>query len=181
MKPMKWVFASNYINHHQIPFCDAMYELLQGSFAFIQTMEMEEERVRMGWSKDVDRPYLRYAYKEPEACQELMDNCEVLIYGGVEDESYLQNRLKAGGMIFRYTERVYKTGQWRAISPRGLRRKYLDHTRYRRQPVYLLCAGAYVASDFQIFRAYPEKKFVWGYFPAIVPQVSIPPEPLSVW
>ena len=55
MKPMKWVFASNYINHHQIPFCDAMYELLQGSFAFIQTMEMEEERVRMGWSKDVDR------------------------------------------------------------------------------------------------------------------------------
>ena len=170
MKPMKWVFASNYINHHQLPFCDAMYELLQGSFAFIQTMEMEEERVRMGWSNDVDRPYLRYAYKEPEACQELMDNCEVLIYGGVEDESYLQNRLKAGGMIFRYTERVYKTGQWRAISPRGLRRKYLDHTRYRRQPVYLLCAGAYVASDFQIFRAYPEKKFVWGYFPAIVPQ-----------
>ena len=44
MKPMKWVFASNYINHHQLPFCDAMYELLQGSFAFIQTMEMEEER-----------------------------------------------------------------------------------------------------------------------------------------
>ena len=43
------VFVSNYINHHQIPFCNAMDRLLQGNFTFVQTEPMEEERVRMGW------------------------------------------------------------------------------------------------------------------------------------
>ena len=31
--------------------------------------------------------------------------------------------------------------------------------------MYLLCAGAYVASDFHIVRAYPGKMYTWGYFP----------------
>ena len=51
------------------------------------------------------------------------------------------------------------------MSPRGLKKKYLDHTRHNKGPVCLLCAGAYVPSDFQIIRAYPNRKFKWGYFP----------------
>ena len=27
---MQVVFVSNYFNHHQLPFCDALYELLEG-------------------------------------------------------------------------------------------------------------------------------------------------------
>ena len=27
---MKLIFVSNYFNHHQLPFCDALYELLEG-------------------------------------------------------------------------------------------------------------------------------------------------------
>ena len=38
------VFVSNYINHHQIPFCNAMFRLLEGRFLFIQTEVMEEEQ-----------------------------------------------------------------------------------------------------------------------------------------
>ena len=38
----KFIFVSNYLNHHQIPFCNAMYTILQESFAFIQTEKMEE-------------------------------------------------------------------------------------------------------------------------------------------
>ncbi len=30
---------------------------------------------------------------------------------------------------------------------------------------YLLCAGGYVASDFQLIHAFPGKKLRWGYFP----------------
>ncbi|MCR4704867.1 MAG: glycosyltransferase, partial [Lachnospiraceae bacterium] len=69
-----------------------------------------------------------------------------------------------GKITIRYSERLYREGQWKAISPRGLLKKYHDHTRYRKAPVYLLCAGAYVASDFRIVRAYPDKMFRWGYF-----------------
>ena len=69
---MKFVFVSNYLNHHQIPFCNAMYELLGGDFAFVQTEPMEEERVKMGWSKDIQAPYLRLYYHEEEACRRLI-------------------------------------------------------------------------------------------------------------
>lgn len=47
---MTFTFVSNYINHHQIPLCQALYEQLGEDFTFIQTMPMEKERVDMGLS-----------------------------------------------------------------------------------------------------------------------------------
>lgn len=162
---IKFVFISNYINHHQIPFCNAMYELLQGDFLFIQTEPMEQERINMGWQSQVAVPYLRKYYEEPDSCQRLIDSCKVVFFGGVEDERYIVKRLQNGIPVIRYSERLYKTGQWKAISPRGLIRKYKEHTKYRGRDVYMLCSGAYVPSDFHIVRAYPDKMLRWGYFP----------------
>lgn len=162
---IKFVFVSNYLNHHQIPFCNAMYGIMKNSFAFIQTEAMEEERVRMGWSEQVSRPYLKLYYEEPETCRQLIADAHVVMFGGSDEEGYIEERLEAGKPVVRYSERLYKTGQWKAVSPRGLIKKYHDHTRYRKAPVYLLCAGAYVASDFHIVRAYPDKMYCWGYFP----------------
>lgn len=162
---MKVTFVSNYINHHQIPLSNVLYEHLGENYKFIQTEVMEEERIQLGWNPETAPEYVRYAYQEPDVCRKLIMESDVVIWGGLEDETMLQPRLAAGKPVIRYSERLYKTGQWKAISPRGLRRKYQDHTRYRKAPVYLLCAGAYVASDFHIVRAYPEKMFQWGYFP----------------
>lgn len=165
MKKTRFVFVSNYLNHHQIPFCDAMYRLWEGSFAFVQTETMEQERVQMGWGSGVSRPYLKLYYEEPAACRTLIAEAEIVLFGGCDDESYIEERLEQGRPVIRNSERLYKTGQWKAVSPRGLKKKYHDHTRHRRAPVYLLCAGAYVPSDFSIVRAYPGKMFCWGYFP----------------
>lgn len=162
---MKIAFVSNYINHHQIPFGNAMDRLLEGEFTFIQTEPMEQERVRMGWNAGDIPAYVKCYYEEPETCSRLILDADVVIFGGTDEESYIQERLQAGKPIVRYSERLYKSGQWKAISPRGLLKKYQDHTRYRKAPVYLLCSGAYVASDFHIVRAYPHKMFCWGYFP----------------
>ncbi len=159
------VFVSNYINHHQIPFCSAMYGLLEGDFAFIQTEKMEEERIRMGWEADVALPYLRLYYEEDALCRRWIAGSETVLFGGTDEESYIAGRLKAGRPVIRYSERLYKEGQWKAVSPRGLWKKYHDHTCYRKKDVYLLCAGAYVPSDFHIIRAYPGKMLKWGYFP----------------
>lgn len=164
-KTLKVTFVSNYINHHQIPFCNAMNHLLQGEFTFIQTEPMEQERVQMGWH-EAERPeYVRCYYEEEAFCRKLILESDMVLYGGTDEESYIVDRLKAGKPVIRISERLYKTGQWKAISPRGLKKKYQDHTRYRKSPVYLLCAGAYVPSDFHIVRAYPGKMFRWGYFP----------------
>lgn len=162
---MKAAFVSNYINHHQIPFCNAMYHLTGGKFTFVQTEKMEEHRVEMGWDPAERPEYVRCFYEEPEICRGLITDCDVVIFGGTDDESYIKERLAAGKPVIRISERLYKTGQWKAVSPRGLRKKYEDHVKYRKAQVYLLCAGAYVPSDFHIIRAYPDKMFRWGYFP----------------
>lgn len=164
-KSFSAVFVSNYINHHQIPFCNAMHRLLKGRFLFIQTQVMEEERVRMGWHAGERPSYVRCFYEEEAFCRSAISDCDIAVFGGTDDESYISGRLEEGSPVLRYSERLYKTGQWKAVSPRGLVKKYKDHTRYRRAFAYLLCAGAYVASDFHIVRAYPGKMYCWGYFP----------------
>ncbi len=141
-----------------------MYETLEGSFAFIQTEAVEQERIRMGWKETQDLPYVRLFDQEPEACRRLIQEASVVLFGGTDEERYIEERLEAGKPVVRYSERLYKTGQWKAVSPRGLLKKYHDHTRYGKARVYLLCAGAYVPSDFHIVRAYPGKMYRWGYF-----------------
>lgn len=125
----------------------------------------------MGWGADFSKlPYLKLYYEQEEACRKRIMDSDVVLFGGVDEESYIVERLAAGRLTVRLSERLYKSGQWKAVSPRGLRKKYKDHTRYRKKNVYLLCYGGYVASDFQIVRAYPGKMFKWGYFPALQEQ-----------
>lgn len=162
---MKVTFVSNYINHHQIPLSNVLFRELGKDYTFIQTEKMEEERVQLGWGLKTLPEYVKCSYEEPQLCEKLVLESDIVIWGGLEEEAMLQPRLQAGKPVIRYSERLYKEGQWKAITPRGLRKKYLDHTRYRKSPVYLLCAGAFVASDFHIVRAYPDKMFRWGYFP----------------
>ena len=165
---MRLVFVSNYFNHHQRPLCEAFTHTEGVDFTFYQTEPMEEERLRMGWGLDISiYPYVKLFSEDEEEAKRQIFESEIVIWGGVEMEDVIEPRLQAGKLTFRYSERIYKEGQWKFISPRGLKKKHHDHTRYRRSPVYLLCAGAYVGSDFRLIRAYPKKKFVWGYFPEV--------------
>ncbi len=162
---MKLTFVSNYINHHQIPVSTELYKALDEDYCFVQTEVMEQERAAMGWGVDRTKlPYLKCWYEEPQICERLVMESDIVVFGGVEDERYIEKRLAAGKPVIRYSERLYREGQWKAVSPRGLLKKYKDHTRYRSKEVYLLCSGAYVASDFRIVRAYPNKMYKWGYF-----------------
>lgn len=163
---MKVTFISNYINHHQIPFSNACHELWGEDYHFIQTLPMEQERIDMGWSEEGRKlPYVCCLYEEEQRCRELIMESDVLLAGWSDREDLVQERLNADKLTIRISERLYREGQWKAISPRGLVHKYKEHIRYRKSPAYLLCAGAYVPSDFHIIHAYPGKMFKWGYFP----------------
>ena len=162
---MTFTFVSNYINHHQIPLSNALYKELGENYTFIQTMPMEQERVEMGWSVDVHSlPYVQCLYEEEYECLKKIAESDVVMFGWSEREDLAASRLDSGKITLRSSERIYKEGQWKAISPRGLRAKYHEHIKYRRQNVCMLCAGAYVASDFHLIGAYPDKMFKWGYF-----------------
>lgn len=163
---MRITFVSNYINHHQIPVSDEFYRLTGGEYTFIQTEPMEQERINMGWDAGaVNKPYVKLYYEDKEACDKLIKDSDCVIFGGCEDESVIKPRLEAGLFTVRYSESIYKSGRWKFVSPRGLRKKYEDHVRFRKAPVYLLCAGAHVAGDFRLIHAYPGKMLKYGYFP----------------
>ena len=157
--------VSNYISHHQLPFSDAMFELCM-EYSFVQTMPMEQKRIDMGWALDPTTiSYVIESYKEPDKARRAIDEADLLIVGWIEDETIVSGRLRSGKPVFRISERIYREGQWRFISPKGLARKYREHISLKKYPVYLLCNGAYVASDYKLIGAYPHRKYRFGYFP----------------
>ncbi|MBQ7680508.1 MAG: glycosyltransferase [Butyrivibrio sp.] len=174
---MKLTFISNYMNHHQKPFCDACYRALGQDFAFIQTMPVAADRQALGWAASFDSlPYLHLYYETEAGCRRLLEESDIILLGwlGGADFNALEEEILAPSLrtdaprpVLRLSERIYKTGQWKAVSPRGLAAKKRQHLRYRHAPVYLLCQGAYVASDYSLIGAYPGKMFRWGYFPEI--------------
>lgn len=84
---MTFTFVSNYINHHQIPLCEALWHKLGNAFTFIQTMPMEEERVAMGWGVDVRTlPYVRCLYEAEYECRKKIVESDVVLFGWSERE-----------------------------------------------------------------------------------------------
>ncbi len=163
--------VSNYINHHQMPFCEALHELPECEFTFVQTMQMEQKRIDMGWYiNPASVPYVVESYIDADKAEDKIMSADILLIGWLEDEAVVQNALREcrknhNRLIIRISERLYREGQWKMISPKGLIRKYKDHIRYRKAPVYLLCNGAYVASDYNLIGAYKGKMYRFGYFP----------------
>ena len=142
--PLTVTFVSNYINHHQIPFCEALHKRLGDGFVFVQMEEMEEERKKMGWEDRSEELgwVLKWSEDRKEAEREMM-SCDLLIAGWVpEIQDLLAKRLNIHRPVFQISERIYKDGQWKAISPKGLLHKYCAFTKSRREPYFLLCAGA---------------------------------------
>ena len=182
---MKIVFLSNYYNHHQAPFCEAMYEHLGNDFSFIQTEEMEAERSHMGWGEDKIPSFVKKNYGSPSAeteCHQLIENADVVIIGSAPND-LVKNRIKTGRLVIRYSERQLKKGLELWKYPY----RYLKwHKRNpRKANIYMLCASAYAASDYAKFGLFKNRCYKWGYFPAAkryqnIDQLIEPKHPASL-
>ncbi|MCR5094118.1 MAG: glycosyltransferase [Lachnospiraceae bacterium] len=182
---MTLTFISNYINHHQIPFCEACHAALGDGFTFVETEPMEEERRSMGWDAGEKPPYVIRAYETPELAEKKVLEADIALFGWAQREDLIRRRMAAGRPTVRVSERIYREGQWKMISPRGLMHKYGEHIRYRRKPLWLLAVGAYTASDFALLHAYPDRMYRWGYFPPRIEAASAagendPAEPVRI-
>lgn len=167
---MRIVFFSNYLNHHQLPFCLAMDRLTGGEFTFVSTMPMPESRKAMGY-QDMDRqyPFVLATYGAPGAQEEalaLAETCDVMIIGSAP-EIYLRRRMAAGKLTFRYSERLYKKSYLSFFSPYGRKWMRRNHSIYKDKPLYMLCASNYTAGDFGLSGVYRGKTYKWGYFPEV--------------
>ena len=161
---MKVVFISNYFNHHQKPVCDGLYRILGEGFRFVATESVPEERLALGY-KTVTAPYVVSACDDDlprERARDLVDEADVVIAGSAP-EDMLRRRIRAGKLLFRYSERPLKEGnsllkyiprlvKWHLKNPMG-------------RPIYMLCASAYTAPDYAKFGLFRNRCYKWGYFP----------------
>lgn len=161
---MKVVFVSNYFNHHQKAVCDALYHRLGEQFWFVSTTTVPQARQALGYGTE-QPAYVVPAYADSrfaEMAQHLIDNADVVIMGSAP-ESMIRNRIRAGRLVFRYSERPLKEGfsllkyfprliKWHGRNPMT-------------KPVYMLCASAYTAPDYTKFGLFRNRCYKWGYFP----------------
>jgi len=162
---MKITFFSNFLNHHQTPFCDEMYRLMGHNFTFVSTEHIPIAFLNNGYPDCSKLPYNLNAYENTlqyEKATQLGLDSEIVIIGSAP-EIFVKKRIQLNKYTFRYSERPLKQA-WRLFDPRVLVSLFRHHTLYRRKNLYMLCASAYTAKDFNIVMAYPGKKYKWGYF-----------------
>ena len=163
---MKVVFISNYLSHHQLPFCLEMQRRLKENFCFIATERISEERLALGYS-DMNSMYdfvlCTYEGEQQEReAKALSLEADVVIWGSAP-KKYIRERLKKNKLTFLYSERIYKSGYQAWKRPVHMLKLHWKFGRYKN--LHLLCSSAYAAADYAKTHTFIEKTYKWGYFP----------------
>ncbi|NLP21337.1 MAG: glycosyltransferase [Erysipelotrichaceae bacterium] len=165
---MKIVFVSNFLNHHQLPLCNEFFNMKNIDFKFIATEQVPEDRLKLGYKKDFNVPYLLELKnkKDVDYAKKLIINCDIAIIGSCPYELE-KIRIETKKIYFKYSERFLRGPAWRKYSPIA---QYNIRTRYTNkmhENMFLLCASVYAAWDYNFFGAFKNKSLKWGYFTSL--------------
>ena len=108
---MKVVFVSNYLNHHQIPFCEALRSYCE-DFWFIDIERGPNSGIKVNEKRD----YAIYYQDEIERCRKIILDADAVIFGACQNE-LVTLRMKENKLSFIYSERFLKRGNWVRYSP----------------------------------------------------------------
>lgn len=164
------VFISNFLNHHQMPVAEKLYELTGGKYRFIEQEPMPESFRKGGYPTYDTTPFLIQYWRSPSLALEakrLVLEAEAVLYGNISDYSIIRQRLEKGGLTFECGERWFKRGWINILSPRLIKSQIYYHLFFRNKPLYRLNASAYAANDMARMYSFNDKMFKWGYFTSI--------------
>lgn len=167
------VFVSNFLNHHQMPVAEKLFELTGGDYRFIEQIPMPEAFRKGGYPTYDNAPFLIQAWRSAELASEakrLILNADTVIFGNIDDYSIIRRRLMRGKLTFECGERWFKRGWINFLSPRLVKSQLYYHLFFRNKPLYRLNASAYAANDMAKLRSFKNKMFKWGYFTQIPSQ-----------
>ena len=167
---MQIAFFSNYLSPHQIPFSDAMYELLGNNYKFISCEPYSEERKKMGWSSDNIKEYEIKSYESSimyEQAKKIALSCDAMIIGSAKWE-FVKLRVDSGKILFRYSERLLKQGLLQSIKSLDLFRFIKMNITTRTRNLYFLSASMYAPFDYKLTCGKFKKRYKWGYYPETV-------------
>lgn len=166
---MKIAFFSNFLNHHQLPFCLSMHSLLGDGFVFVATEKFNSKAVSAGFA-DMNSNYsfCLKSYENHENYNKAMAlalESDVAVFGSAPAE-FMFNRLdKTNKLTFRYSERLFKPYEKKPfLNPANISHIYRN-LKYKFKPYYLLAASAYAPIDYFKLGFSKAKIFKWGYFP----------------
>ena len=157
------VFLSNFFNYHQKPFSDAMFALIGDGYQFIETSPKAGEGRAAGMKEVENRPsYVKNIHEDDKRTilQDIL-KADCVIEGAAEGD-LLEKRVKAGKIIFSYSERLLKKG---VEAHKYLYRMIRLHKSFGgMENRYLLCASSYLAWDMTLFFLFRNRMYKWGYF-----------------
>ena len=161
---MNVAFFSNFMNHHQLPFCRAMQRFC-GGFHFVAAEPVPRHRLDLGYEDMNDLDFVVRAYERGNEAriETLLTDCDAVIFGAAS-EKYAPLRMARPKLSFYFTERFLKKGWWQKYKPSTRRRVRRMTSAFNGGPYHLLCAGAYVAADARFF-GFRNRVYRWGYFP----------------
>ena len=167
---MKIAFYSNFLTHHQLPFCLEMYKKYGKDFKFVSMEKINQERISLGYKDmDNDYPFVLKAYESKEKYNEatkLAVDSDIVIAGSTPTDDYIKERLKQDKITFRYYARIFYNGVLSIFDFENSKKVYDRHLKYKKNKnLYLLCASSYGPNDFNELGMYKNKCFKWGYFP----------------
>lgn len=157
---LKITFFSNFLNHHQLPFCLEMVAILGDNFKFVATERINQERLELGY-EDMNNLYdfVVRSYDNEEDAYKLGLDSDVVIIGSAPTK-FIKQRLKYKKLTFRYSERIHRNG----INLKSVFSIFIKRAIFERNNVYLLCSSAFSAYDYSISHAYIDKCYKWAYF-----------------
>ena len=154
---IKFVYLSNFFNHHQKFLSDNLYKALGANYWFVETAEVPEAKKKLGYHV-YQEPYLiRYNDNTKDEIDQLIIDADVVQFGEAPVR-LIKKRVRAGKLVFRDDERRYKS----LI-------KYLKWPIYTYNSLflnkgYLLGASAFAARDYVLSGMRLNHCYKWGYF-----------------
>lgn len=165
---MSIVLYSVVLNQHQAPVCDALWEMTDHQFCFVELINLGD---RKGGGDFSQRPYLLCAWESAELHDKAMllaRTAECCVFSSVHALPYQKERMKLGLLSFDMSERWLKQGGKNLLSPVILKMLMAYKCgRWNRKPLYKLCCSAFAAEDHRKLGMYDGKCFKWGYFTEI--------------
>ena len=164
---MKVVFVSNFLNHHQLPMCEAFCAHEDAEFVFVACEKISEDRINMGYA-DMNTAYdfVVRAYENEAEAMRIATEFDVVIFGAAPTR-YLEARMVKQKISFRFCERSLKKGTWRRFIPRTAKKIKEGYTAYKNAHLFILASSAFASSDLVLCGFDPNKCFKWGYFPEV--------------
>ena len=162
---MKILYVSFNVNHHQVPFVEALMQFVgkeNVKYAAIHTFEQSRVQMGMGvykadWIIDIK--------SERSIFENYWMSADVVLCNVRDFYELFEKRLKTGKLTFYYSERWFKEpfGLWRLLHPHILSLLFKYHTLSKYSNFYYLPQGYYAYGDLKKFNIFKNKAYKFGY------------------